>query len=375
MEKGDDPYQILGISKSDVSDDPSCIKKNFRQLARIHHPDKNRGEDSETAARTFAKINHAYEVLQDEKSRRSYDLSQLHSKQRGYDPNGPTYYDQSPNKNVYEYTDDENGNTWKTKKTPATTSTGRRSSPADSHPRKGSSGIDSFSCRTATTTSTDKVSGKSKTLTFRTTSDGMTTVDVKSSDGSTSSFSASRLDESKHKAVYELFRDHFGTSKANDFFNTNVTGENGVSPGMRQKPSKSKPDSRTKKATKKGQSSSLHRPSSPMGAYTELYHNLPSAANANTFPNQKTTNRTVSKEKKKKAVQVPDTNKMFLSTTKTSGHVNTNFVDENDDSIQSMSVKERVAVNPKTKQKEVIMEITVTKFDGSVETRIERRQA
>eukprot|EP00536_Pseudo-nitzschia_multiseries_P000834 jgi/Psemu1/179578/e_gw1.10.87.1 len=73
MEKGDDPYQILGLSQSDVSDDPSCIKKNFRQLARIHHPDKNRGEDSDAAAKIFAKINHAYEVLREEESRRSYD--------------------------------------------------------------------------------------------------------------------------------------------------------------------------------------------------------------------------------------------------------------------------------------------------------------
>merc|ERR1712194_2838 len=47
---------------------------------------------------------------------------------------------------------------------------------------------------------------------------------------------------------------------------------------------------------------------------------------------------------------------------------------EMDDSIQSMSSKERTVINPLTKCKEVITEITVTKFDGSVEVRTEKRQ-
>merc|ERR1712085_171423 len=47
---------------------------------------------------------------------------------------------------------------------------------------------------------------------------------------------------------------------------------------------------------------------------------------------------------------------------------------EMDDTIQSMSSKERTVINPLTKCKEVITEITVTKFDGSVEVRTEKRQ-
>merc|ERR1712194_943248 len=47
---------------------------------------------------------------------------------------------------------------------------------------------------------------------------------------------------------------------------------------------------------------------------------------------------------------------------------------EMDDSIQSMSSKERTVINPLTKCKEIITEITVTKFDGSVEVRTEKRQ-
>merc|ERR1712194_636318 len=38
----------------------------------------------------FAKISHAYDLLKEDESRHSYDLSQKHN-QKGYDPNGPTY--------------------------------------------------------------------------------------------------------------------------------------------------------------------------------------------------------------------------------------------------------------------------------------------
>jgi curved DNA-binding protein CbpA len=43
----------------------------------------------------FAKISHAYEIIKDEDTRKSYNLSQLHNDQKGYDPNGPAYYDSS----------------------------------------------------------------------------------------------------------------------------------------------------------------------------------------------------------------------------------------------------------------------------------------
>jgi len=94
MDKGDDPYQILGLSKSDddTTITTSTIKKAYRELARIYHPDKNNHPDAGTL---FAKISHAYDILQDDESRHSYDLSQKHN-QKGYDPNGPTYSSSSP---------------------------------------------------------------------------------------------------------------------------------------------------------------------------------------------------------------------------------------------------------------------------------------
>lgn len=55
-----DYYKILGVSKDS---DESTIKKAYRKLAIIHHPDKNR--DDEGAAERFKDIGEAYETLSD----------------------------------------------------------------------------------------------------------------------------------------------------------------------------------------------------------------------------------------------------------------------------------------------------------------------
>lgn len=60
-------YRILEIS-TDASEEE--IKKSYRRLAKLHHPDKNpQGEDK------FKKISEAYDVLKDPQKRRMYDLS------------------------------------------------------------------------------------------------------------------------------------------------------------------------------------------------------------------------------------------------------------------------------------------------------------
>ncbi len=58
--KRKDYYKILGIDKSATGDD---IKKAYRRLAIIHHPDKN--PDDEQAAERFKDIGEAYETLSD----------------------------------------------------------------------------------------------------------------------------------------------------------------------------------------------------------------------------------------------------------------------------------------------------------------------
>ena len=61
-------YQILGISKNST---PAEIRRAYRKLAVIYHPDKNPDPKAESF---FKEINRAYEVLSDPDKRRAYDL-------------------------------------------------------------------------------------------------------------------------------------------------------------------------------------------------------------------------------------------------------------------------------------------------------------
>ena len=61
-------YDMLGVSKS-ASDKE--IRQAFRLLARKHHPDLNRGDKD--AEDEFKRVNEAYEVLSDRKTRKQYD--------------------------------------------------------------------------------------------------------------------------------------------------------------------------------------------------------------------------------------------------------------------------------------------------------------
>ncbi|MCJ1351470.1 MAG: hypothetical protein MMC33_001454 [Icmadophila ericetorum] len=66
--KRKDYYKILGIDK-DAGDNE--IKKAYRKLAIVHHPDKN--PDDEDAADRFKDIGEAYETLSDPAKRQRYD--------------------------------------------------------------------------------------------------------------------------------------------------------------------------------------------------------------------------------------------------------------------------------------------------------------
>lgn len=66
--KRKDYYKILGIEKDASEQD---IKKAYRKLAIVHHPDKNPGE--EEAAERFKDIGEAYECLSDAQKRERYD--------------------------------------------------------------------------------------------------------------------------------------------------------------------------------------------------------------------------------------------------------------------------------------------------------------
>ncbi|MDR2579218.1 MAG: molecular chaperone DnaJ [Chitinispirillales bacterium] len=63
-----DYYETLGVSKNASDDD---IKKAYRKLAVMYHPDKNPGD--KPAEEKFRQATEAYEVLKDEKKRAQYD--------------------------------------------------------------------------------------------------------------------------------------------------------------------------------------------------------------------------------------------------------------------------------------------------------------
>jgi len=61
-------YEILGIDKTASSEE---IKKAYRNLAKKHHPDLNKGDN--IAEEKFKEINEAYGLLSDTEKRKAYD--------------------------------------------------------------------------------------------------------------------------------------------------------------------------------------------------------------------------------------------------------------------------------------------------------------
>jgi len=63
-----DYYKTLGVDRTASPDE---IKKAFRKLARVHHPDV--AKDKKAGEAKFKEINEAYEVLSDTANRKKYD--------------------------------------------------------------------------------------------------------------------------------------------------------------------------------------------------------------------------------------------------------------------------------------------------------------
>lgn len=60
-----DYYKILGVPRNASKDE---IKRAYRRLAHLHHPDKAGGNEDK-----FKEVNEAYQILNDEKKRAQYD--------------------------------------------------------------------------------------------------------------------------------------------------------------------------------------------------------------------------------------------------------------------------------------------------------------
>ena len=95
-----DYYSTLGVDKSASQED---IKKEYRKLAKKHHPDLNR--KTKGAEEKFKTINEAYQVLGDPEKRKKYDdLSKEAHNGSNFHPSASDF----GNNARYEYNDAEN---------------------------------------------------------------------------------------------------------------------------------------------------------------------------------------------------------------------------------------------------------------------------
>jgi DnaJ-class molecular chaperone len=81
-----EPYSVLGVKKSATAAE---IKKAFRDLAKKHHPDKNKNDPA--AEKKFKEISGAYELLSDTDKRAAYDRGEIDAEghPKGYGQAGP----------------------------------------------------------------------------------------------------------------------------------------------------------------------------------------------------------------------------------------------------------------------------------------------
>ncbi len=84
-----DYYRTLGIRRNATRDE---IRKAFRRMARLYHPDINRRPAAEVM---FKEINEAYEVLRDTEKRKKYDALGVNWR-AGQDFSPPPNWNRSP---------------------------------------------------------------------------------------------------------------------------------------------------------------------------------------------------------------------------------------------------------------------------------------
>ena len=74
LNTGNDPNSFYSILEVPETAGPDDIKKSYRRLSMLHHPDKN--GNSQESKEKIQKINEAYEVLGDAERKKEYDMMQ-----------------------------------------------------------------------------------------------------------------------------------------------------------------------------------------------------------------------------------------------------------------------------------------------------------
>ena len=70
LDQEKDYYEVLNIKDKATADE---IKKAYRKLSMVHHPDKNQG-NLNASTHKFQEISAAYEILGNVQKRKMYDL-------------------------------------------------------------------------------------------------------------------------------------------------------------------------------------------------------------------------------------------------------------------------------------------------------------
>ncbi|CAL1380331.1 unnamed protein product [Linum trigynum] len=92
-------YQVLSLPSENVG--PEEIKKAYRKLARLYHPDVRPASGKEESTRRFLEIRDAYETLSDPASRLAYDYELSTASSSGR-PRRSEYSSSSPSRAVWQ---------------------------------------------------------------------------------------------------------------------------------------------------------------------------------------------------------------------------------------------------------------------------------
>ena len=86
--------------------DKSDIKRAYRKLAQIHHPDKSSSKDKEKNEMLFREIAEAYEILSNDDKRSEYDMARTYYNNNGHGGGGRgsdyRYSDRQGSREMYE---------------------------------------------------------------------------------------------------------------------------------------------------------------------------------------------------------------------------------------------------------------------------------